>query len=157
MALIPLVAAGLSVGGGILGAKGDIEKGKADRRSAYMQARQLERRGQQAAAQGSREAHEIRRQGKVLESNAKAAQAAGGGSTTDAGSLDIISDISSAVDYNALTALIEGKRRKEDDFESAKIKRIGGDAAAKAGRRRAMSTFLGGLGQGFSSYMGASA
>jgi hypothetical protein len=72
-----------------------------------------ERRAKASTATGQRKASEIRRKGRVLESDAKAIMAAGGGVTDDAGAIEQLADIANVTDYNQLAALYEGDTEAE--------------------------------------------
>lgn len=72
-----------------------------------------ERRAKAATAVGQRKASETRRQGRVIQSDAKAAMAAGGGVTDDAGAIEQLANIAQVTDYNQLAALYEGDTEAE--------------------------------------------
>jgi len=66
------------------------------------QARRQDEAATKEYAKGTRQAREITRQGKVLESDIKAAQAAGGGVTTDAGA---VSQVAKAKEVTRLSQM----------------------------------------------------
>ena len=76
-----------------------------ERRAADYIAKQLERNAQARYAQGTREAYEIQRQGRIMASDARAAMAFSGGGTTDVGAIDQLARIKSDTDYNAMSAV----------------------------------------------------
>ncbi len=81
--------------------------GNAAAGDAAIKAGEFKAKTQRAA--GSRKAYEAGREGDIVQSNARAAMAAGGGSTTDAGATKILGDIGAQADYNALSALYESE------------------------------------------------
>lgn len=119
----------LMAAGTALSAKSQMEEG-ADTAAQHARAAKA------SYAEGTRKSAEIRRQGRVLKSDAAAAMAAGGGVTDDPGAIQQLSEIEQVVDYNALTALYEGSARAKE------LQRTG-RAAAKAGRKRALATVIG--------------
>lgn len=116
--------------GTLLGMGGSIAEGETADKAAKFKAKTQR-------AKGSRKAYEAGREGEILESNARAAMAAGGGSTTDAGATKILGDIGAQAEYNALSALYEGET-------GADISEWEGKTKKKASKTRALSTLLSG-------------
>lgn len=100
-----------------------------------------ERRAKASTATGQRKASEIRRKGRVLESDAKAIMAAGGGVTDDAGAIEQLADIANVTDYNQLAALYEGDTEAEglrlENRYNKKITRTKQFATALSGASKA--------------------
>jgi len=100
-----------------------------------------ERRAKASTATGQRKASEIRRKGRVLESDAKAIMAAGGGVTDDAGAVEQLADIANVTDYNQLAALYEGDTEAEglrlENRYNKKITRTKQFATALSGASKA--------------------
>ena len=111
---------GLTVASSLLGGS-DNSAARAQARAAALEAAQLERRAKQEEAEGGRAAVEIKRQGDVLNSDARAAMAASGGITDDAGSVDILGEIKGVVEHNRLSALFTARQTAEDTRQSAKL------------------------------------
>ena len=100
-----------------------------------------ERRAKASTATGQRKASEIRRKGRVLESDAKAIMAAGGGVTDDAGAVEQLADLANVTDYNQLAALYEGDTEAEglrlENRYNKKITRTKQFATALSGASKA--------------------
>jgi hypothetical protein len=100
-----------------------------------------ERRAKASTATSQRKASEIRRKGRVLESDAKAIMAAGGGVTDDAGAIEQLADIANVTDYNQLAALYEGDTEAEglrlENRYNKKITRTKQFATALSGASKA--------------------
>lgn len=126
------------IGATALSMGGQIAEGRAAEKSAKYKAKT-------DRARGSRLSYEAGREGEIAESNARAAMAAGGGSTTDAGATKILGDIGAQADYNALLALYEGET-------GADIAEWEGKTKKKASRTQALSTVLSGGAQAYKAY-----
>jgi len=106
------------------------------------EARQLKRNATASLAKGTREAQEIRRQGKIQASNARAAMSGMGGITTDAGAVRELGDIKKVTDYNALSALFESETEAENLKLKARTSKLEGRQAGMAGVRKSLATVL---------------
>ena len=106
------------------------------------QAKQLERNARALEAKGTRDAAEIRRQGKVLSSNARAAMAGAGGSASDAGAVEGLAKLKGATDYNALAALFESETKADEMTAKARAKTFQARQAEEAGAKKSLSTVL---------------
>ena len=98
-------------------------------------------------ATGTRRAGEAKREGDIVASDARAAMAAGGGSTTDPGAIQNLAKIKSEADYNALTALYEGQTGADISIYEGKTKKA-------ASRTRALGTLLTGGASAYKAYKG---
>jgi hypothetical protein len=136
------IGIGLQVGSSLLGKRSSDKAAKAAKAAAKMEAAQLEKRANQEEAQGGREAIEIRRQGLVIQSDAKAAMAASGGVTDDEGAVKTLSDIHGVVNYNALAALFTAKETAQQTRDAAKVVRAGGRSTASAYKAEGRATLL---------------
>ena len=119
-----------------------IIKGFGVKKAKEFEAQQLKRNANAIASKGNREANETRRKGKILASNARAAMGGSGGTTTDAGSVNQLSDIKQATDYNALSALFEAETQADSMKLAAKAKKAEGGRAMAAGATKSISTIL---------------
>lgn len=119
-----------------------IAEGNAADKAARFKAKQVERNAIAKRAQGTRQTQEGLRQGRKLQSDAIAAMAAGGGSTTDVGAIEQKAKLKQATDYNALTALFEAEEQAKGMDLAAKGMRMEGKMAKKAGQRKAISTIM---------------
>lgn len=134
------------VGAAGLNAYGQIQAGRAAAASGRFDARQLYRQANNTLATSQRSAEEIRRQAQLMESRARAVAAAGGGSTTDVGMTDLISNIYKEGELSALIALYEGKDVAAGLRDQAKVRKWEGKTAEKNSRLQAFSTVLGAFG-----------
>ena len=126
-----------------MSAGGQIAGGIQANRSAKFSSEQMDRNALAELAMGSRDAAEIRRQGDVMQSDARAAMAAGGGTTTDAGAIGTLGKLKQVSDYNALSALFGAQTKASSLRDAAKAKRYEGKAAQVAGIIGAATTALG--------------
>lgn len=126
--------------GTLLSMGGDIAQGRIAEQTAKFRAKT-----QRAA--GSRRAYEAKREGEYVESAARAAMAAGGGTTTDAGASKILGDIGAESEYKALSALYEGETE-------ADISEWEGRAKKRASKVQALSTLLSGGAGVYKAYKG---
>lgn len=106
------------------------------------EARQLKTKSVAVKAKGTREAQEELRQGRILASNIRAAQAGSGGTTTDVGAIEQQAEAKQVTDYNAFAALFESESRAQNLELAAKGKRWEGKAAKAASRRKALATVI---------------
>ncbi|HBA35609.1 MAG TPA: hypothetical protein DCZ12_15900 [Gammaproteobacteria bacterium] len=88
---------------------GGAKESKAVQASKRFQAEQLDRNAGQVEAASQKQASEERRQAELLASRARAVAAAGGTTTTDVGIMNELAKIDKEGEYNALTALYEGR------------------------------------------------
>lgn len=121
---------------GLIGASTILERGGAQAEAAEI-LRAAKYKAQTQRARGTRTAYEEKRRGEMVASDARAAMAAGGGTTTGAGAISTLGKIGTETDYNALAALYEGE-------EEARITMIEGKRQAKAAKRRGLSTLISG-------------
>lgn len=135
--------------GTALQAGGAIQAGNAAKRGADFEAAQLQRNAMAQRAMGTRQAFQQRQEGATMMSNARAAIAAGGGSTTDAGSMEMLADISEMTDYNVLAALYDSESKAQGLDTEAAVKKYEGKLARQQGRMKALTTTLTGASQAF--------
>jgi hypothetical protein len=114
--------------------------GKAQQRAAEYGATLAERRADamemragEERATAQRSAMEQRRQGRLLESRARALAAASGGGATDPTVTNILGDIEYEADYRALTASYEGETMAHGLEYAAVLERAGADGQRYAG------------------------
>ena len=113
---------------------GEYRAGRAAKKSAYMEAKQLKRRAGLTRASSQRASAEERRDARYLMSKARARAAASGGGVSDPTMVDIFADIEAGGEYNALSQLWEGEESARGDEFAAKIRRREGRAADFAGK-----------------------
>lgn len=124
----------------------------AERKALRMKADQLQERGRAAYSDATRSAAEEIRQGKILQSNARAAMAGGGGVTTDQGAEAILGRIGGDASYNAFARMFEGRTRQEDFERQAATARREARLTQRAGTLRTVRTALSGAGRTYEAY-----
>lgn len=148
------VSIGLSAASTLFSASGAKKQGKAAQAQAEYDAQQMEQQAQASRAEGTRVAYEDRRQGRIVESNARAAMAAGGGSASDAGSLEMLGKIGAESQYNSLVSLFKGESQAQDYNRQADTRRYEGALAKKNADDKALSTILSGASSIYSGFSG---
>lgn len=122
-------------------AAGASIRGKAGQQVARFEANQIFENAKAIEALGIRESNDVRLRGDIMISNAKAAMAAGGGSTKDASAIELEAGILKNRDYNAAAKVYESKVQA-NATKSAGIGRwIEGDIMQREGRMGANMMF----------------
>ncbi len=116
------------------------------------QARQQDEAATKEFAKGTRQSREIQRQGRVLESDIRATQAASGGVTSDAGAVSQIAKAKEVTQYNALSALFEAKSKANIEKDKASQLRLRANQEKRMGKINSLSTALLGSGNAMSSF-----
>jgi hypothetical protein len=119
-----------------------MSQGNAQAAAAAFEADQLERNSIARYAQGTREAQERLREGRIIQSNARAAMAGSGGVTDDPAALETQAEIRNATDYNALAALYNAEVDANAMSNAASARRYEGKLAKQKGMMGALSTVL---------------
>jgi hypothetical protein len=120
-------------------------QGKLDRSAAYEEGNQHLQNSTEALGDANRKAYDIRRQGKIMESDAVAAMVAGGGSASDAGAIEHLSKVHQANEYDALSAVFEGDKRAADHRKAARSAFYSGDVAYQAGKDAKKASYMNAL------------
>lgn len=149
MAAAPLI---LQVAGTALSAYSSHQQGKAADEAAEYEAAQITANAERSAAAGLRQAEEIRRQKRVAMSDARAAQASSGGSTTDAGALDQLGRLGGIFEYNALEQIYGSQADASGMYGQAAARRFEGKMAKRTGNTAALSTVLSSAGNIYGQY-----
>lgn len=131
-----------NLGSTIFSAGSALAGGSAADKAARFKAKQIERNAIAKRAEGTRQTQEGLRIGRKLQSDAIAAMAAGGGSTTDVGAIEQQAKLKQVTDVNALTALFEAEEQAKGMDLAAKGVRLEGKMAKKKGQRQALSTII---------------
>jgi len=129
-----------------VGALSGILEGNMARRATNLEADQMAQRAKSAFAKGTVGAAEQRRQASVTMSNARAAQAASGGVTTDAQAISQLAGIDQVGEYNAMSALY-GAKTEQQSLQRAELMKRYKDKTARTAK------MFEGLGTVVSSYM----
>lgn len=134
-----------TIGSTALKAYGAMSAGESARQASRFEARQLQRKADARYAQGTREAHEARREGEIVASDARAAMAAGGGTTTSPGAIRRLGRIESEGEYNALAALYSAGSDAAGLRRAARARIYEGTQSRRASRISAMGTVIQGV------------
>jgi hypothetical protein len=130
--------------GTALSAYGKVAGGYAQKGALDASASQLEQEAGQSVASGIQGAIQDRRRAAYVASNARAATAAGGLTTTGTSAVANLGQIRGEGEYRALTSLYQGyDRASELDFRASGM-RTEGSNAVKGGWLAGMSTVLSG-------------
>jgi hypothetical protein len=148
--------AGAIVGniGSKVSAYGQYRAGRDTREAKRREAEQIERNVRNQYAADILQAREVRREGDRLISDARAAIAASGGVTTDAGSIDILSKLDRDIEYNRMATLYDAEFRKRGGFAQAAAVRKEGRNAFRAGLYAAKATQMAGSADTMNSFGG---
>ena len=127
-----------------LQAAGQLRQGKAIKQQKDFEEAQLKQQATARYAEGTREAYEERRRADIVSSNARAAMAASGGTTTDEGASEQLAKIGAEGDYNVLASLFDAKVDAQSLQTRAAAADYEGKLARKESRFKALSTVIGG-------------
>ena len=140
----------MAIGGTVLSAGSAIMGGKAAKEAADYEAQQMDAQGDSQMAAASLKAFETAKQGDILLSNQRAAQAGSGGTTSDAGAVEQHSELSRKIQCNTLSEVFAGERRRASLRKGANAKRIEGRNAQKSSYAKAASTVISGASNAYS-------
>lgn len=130
---------GTKVAGGIASVYGAHMQGVSEQQVSAAEARQLEQKSKAAIATSQKEASEQKRRARLLQSQLIARAAASGSSVSDVGIENLLAGLEAEGEYNALSALYEGKTRADSLSYAAKVRRFEGKQAKRAGNIRAFA------------------
>ena len=128
--------------GSLLKAYGQVRQGRAAKKAAYAEARQMERDAISAESEASVEAGSYRREGRYAASRATAVAAGSGASVRDPTVLNIMAGLEAESEYNALSALYSGKSEALRLRAGARARRAEGRASRTAGYLQAAATIF---------------
>lgn len=106
------------------------------------EARQINRNANAIATKGTRDAAEVRRQGKIIASNARAAMGASGGVASDAGGIEDLAEIKKVTDYNALATLFESETKAGGLRTQAEALKLGAKKDYLKGAQKTIGTIM---------------
>ena len=129
-----------------------ISEGNAAETAGRMQKQQLDQNAAATMADASLEAYESRKEGDRVASDAVAATVAGGGSASDAASIERLAKINSKADYNVLSALATGQRQSDALRLQGENALWEGKVKKKNSRLTALSSIVSGASGAWSSY-----
>lgn len=142
-------------GGGLMQAGGAISGGNSAKKASKIEAAQLQSQASAVKGDAQRDAIEQSRQARLAQSALIARAAAGGGSASDAGIMNLAGGLEAQGAYNALTALYNGDVRATGLRNQAAMTLYQGDMAKQASRIQAVSGLLqtaGSMGTMYSKY-----
>jgi hypothetical protein len=113
-------------------AAGSFMGGRAAKKSAQFDAKQLKRRAGETRATSQRQSNEERREARYVLSRARAVAASQGGALDDPTMVNVFADIEAEGEYNALARLYEGESAARADSRQARARRREGNAAMNA-------------------------
>lgn len=128
--------------GSLLKAYGQVRQGRAAKKAAYFEAKQMERQAFAAEAEGQAQAAIDRREGRYAVSRARAVAAGSGAGVSDPTVVNLMADLEAESEYNALSALYSGKSEAMNLRLGARSRRKEGKAARTAAYLGAASTIF---------------
>jgi len=126
---------------------GGYLEGRAIKSSKGAEAAQMRRAATAKKAEGSRQAYDMREAGERVMSDARAAMAAGGG-TTD---IKQLADIKETTDYNVLSTIFAAEEEASQLEYGATVKEHEGKMAKRMGTFKALTGIAGLVGLGLAS------
>lgn len=155
MAALGGIGSAIGMIGSVVSAFGTIAAGAAAKRSADYQAAQLEIKAKEEKAAAQREAGEVARQKRLVQSRQQAVLAASGGGALDETALDLAGDVEREGTYRELAVRYGGDERAKGLRAQATAARMSGQAAmtgaifdAAGGVMKGASTFFDSFGGG---------
>jgi hypothetical protein len=142
-----IIGTAAKIGGTIIGAVGQARAGRAEKEAAYFEAGQMESLAGEERAAGQQEAFEIDRQVNTLLSIGRAAAAASGAGGSDIGVANVQADLARGGEVRSQMGRYTAEQRAQGLETQAKVTRMGGNAAQRAGRLAAFGTIIGGFGE----------
>jgi hypothetical protein len=126
---IPYILAATTVMSGVA----SYQQGRAQDDVAKYEAEQMRANAERIAQDGIKRAEETRRQKRIYLSNARAAQASSGGTTTDSGALSELGKIGGIFEYNAMEELYGSALDANAMAAQAHSRRFEGRMAKRSG------------------------
>lgn len=139
------VGTALSIIGTVVSAAGTIAAGQARQRAAEYEAKQLDIRAQEERAAAGRQAEQQNRMKRLALSRIQAVSAAGGFSTTDPTTMDLMGETDEYGTYQAQMTQYGGESREAGVRAQAESARLSGQAAMQGAMFSAAGTIIGGF------------
>lgn len=143
---IPAALSIVSASGKASAGNAGMDAAYAQRESMQYEADQARVNAGQAQAAVQRAAADQRRQGALVQSRALALAAAGGGSTTDPGIVNLISGNAGEIAYRSAVALYEGEDKARSLEALAKGREYSGAMAVRSAEDRKKAAMVGAFG-----------
>lgn len=151
-----MILPALMLGGTALSAIGTMQQGKAQKRMAEFEAKQMEANAKKVEAAGAQDAIEKRRQTELMLSRAQAAAGATGFSAVSPDVLSILGGISQEGDRAFQTELFNSRDQANQMRAQAGATRYSGAIAKKASTVSALATGISGAADAGGLYFGQS-
>jgi hypothetical protein len=142
MTVATLAGGALSAAGTIMGGNAAADAGRRSQEAANFRATQEDMAAQESRASAQRVALDKGRETTLLESKLQARAAAGGGSASDPGVLDLTGDIAGRGEYESLMAMFTGENKARGLTDEATGSRLTGEAAAAEGAAKQSASYL---------------
>ena len=152
MAVLPAIAAGVSLLGTAVSAVGTIAAGTAQKSAANYQAQQREQQAMESRAAAQRTSMEHQRQTELMQSKLQANAAASGAGAADPTVVKLGEDIASRGEYQSLMDMYQGENRARGLQDQATADRLSGKAAQTGSYFSAAGTIASGAGSFLSKY-----
>lgn len=142
MTALTVAGGALSAGGTLIGGAAAADAGASSQQASYFKAAQEDQAAQESRASSQRDSLEKGRQTQLALSTLQARSAAGGGSASDPGVLNLAGDISGRGEYQSLLDMYKGENRARGLEDQAIGSRLTGDAAKAEGEAKRSASYL---------------
>lgn len=139
---LPIIGLAASAASTVVGYIGTQKQAEAAEQEAAFRAKQLEQKANEDRAAGQRLMFDKRRQTELAQSSLMARAASSGGDTTDAGILNLSSDIAEEGEFQALTEFSKGENAARGYNDAASATRATGKSRAEGYRLKGIGTLL---------------
>lgn len=143
---IPAALSIVSASGKVSAGNAGVDVARQQQTAMQYEADQARVNAGQAKAAAQRTAMETRRQGALVQSRALALAAAGGGSTSDPGIVNLIAGNAGEIAYRSAVALYEGEDKARSLEALAKGREYSGAMAVKSAEDRKKAAMVGAFG-----------
>lgn len=142
MTVATVASGALSAAGTLMGGAAAADAGSRAQQAGYFKAAQEEQAAQESRAASQRQAQEKARNTRLALSTLQARAAAGGGSASDPGTLNLAGDIAGRGEYQSLMDLYTGENRGRGLEDQAIGSRLTADAAKAEGEAKRDASYL---------------
>lgn len=142
MTALAVVGGAVSAAGTIAGGSAAAQAGQSAQQASNFKAAQEDQAAQETRASSQRDSLEKGRQTQLTLSKLQANAAAGGGSASDPGVLNLAGDIAGRGEYESLMDMFKGENRARGLTDQATGSRLTGDAQAAEGDAKQSASYL---------------
>lgn len=142
MTVATVASGALAAGGTIMGGNAAAQAGQSARGAQYFKAAQEDQAAQESRAASQRVALDKQHQTDLALSTLQARAAAGGGSASDPGVINLAQNIAGRGEYQSLMDMYTGENRARGIEDQAMGSRMTGDAAAAEGDAKRTASYL---------------